>query len=122
MMEDLQLADVAKTADPTGFNDRHGIPIYCGDLIRVPHYVHRRGKRQMWLYFRVARLHGRCVVQNWNDLDASKWQCSLDVCGVSGAEVIAESGLYMNERGELITFNERPRKRPAHEKEPTDDA
>lgn len=95
--------------EPTGFYDRHGIPIYRGDLIRVPHYVHRRNRRLMWLYFRVEKLGESWVVQNWNDLDASKWQCLLEDCGIGGAEIVAETGLHTNWRCEVVTFNERLR-------------
>lgn len=98
-------------AVPTGFHDRFGIPICDGDLIRVPHYIHYRNKKQMWIYFRVTRFTGRWVVQNWNDLDYSKWQCSLEACGLGGSEVLSETGLHVNERGQVETFNERPRKR-----------
>lgn len=96
-------------SEPTGFYDRNGIPIYRGDLIRTPHYVHCRRRRQMWLYFRVERIGERWVVQNWEDLNPSKWQCLLKDCGIERAEVIAESGLHTNEQGEVVTFNERKR-------------
>lgn len=103
-------------SEPTGYYDRHGIPIHVGDLIRVEHYRHRRGRRQMWVYFRVAIHprypdHAKYCVQNWNDLDASKWQCLLSDCGLDTAEVLAESGIERNDRGEVITFNERPRRK-----------
>jgi hypothetical protein len=88
---------------PTGFHDVHGIPIHVGDLIRVKHYKHYRRRRQMWLYFRVAALNGRFVVQNWNDLRASAWQCLLEHCGVESAEVLSESAPHKD------TFNERKR-------------
>lgn len=99
------------STEPTGFNDRSGIPIYRGDLIRVKHYRHYRGRRQMWLYFRVEQIGGKWVVQNWECLNPAKWQCLLADCGVDGSEVIAESGLQKNDRGHIITFNERPRAR-----------
>lgn len=108
-MKDMPIEDLATKVEPTGFHDCNGIPICRGDLIRVPHYVHCRNRRQMWLYFRVAKLHDRWVVQNWNDLDASKWQCLLEHCGIGGSEVLSESGLQKNESGEVITFNERQR-------------
>ena len=73
----------------------------------------------MWLYFRVA-LHpliesdtpelAKFVVQNWECLDALRWQCLLKDCGLESSEVLAESGTEKSERGELITFNERKRK------------
>lgn len=63
----------------------------------------------MWLYFRVAKIDGCWVVQNWDNLDGNRWQCLLAHCGVEGAEVLAESGLERNERGEVMTFNERLR-------------
>lgn len=91
-------------------NDMHGIPIRPGDLIRVKHYVHRRNRRQMWMYFRVAShpIGGdRLVLQNWNDLDASKWQCCLEAISQADIEVVAETWFD----GE--TFNERPRNKPA---------
>lgn len=93
----------------TGYHDANGIPIHVGDLIRVRHYRHRRGKRQMWLYFRVAKIGEWYVVQNWNDLDATKYRCALSACGVSFAEVLDECGIERNERGEIMTFNERRR-------------
>jgi len=108
-VSEQRIEDLATVGEPTGFHDRNGIPIYRGDMIRVPHYVHRCNRRRMWLYFRVEKLGERWVVQNWNDLDASQWQCSLEHCGISGAEVIAETGLHKNERGEITTFNERLR-------------
>ena len=55
---------------PTGFYDASGIPIHVGDLIRVKHFQHRRGRRQMWLYFRVAHNGHRAIIQNWDNLDA----------------------------------------------------
>jgi hypothetical protein len=98
-------------SEPTGFHDRDGIPIHVGDLIRVFHYFHRRHRKAMWMYFRVAKKDGICVVQNWDCLDATKHQCLLKYCGLDESEVLAESGLNYDERGNLITFNERPRKR-----------
>lgn len=108
-MKSVPIEDLATQLEPTGWHDRHGIPICRGDLIRVPHYVHCRNRRQMWLYFRVAKLHDRWVVQNWNDLDASKWQCLLEHCGIGGTEVLAEAGLQKSGFGAAITFNERLR-------------
>lgn len=105
----VTLEQLATYGEPTGFHDRHGLPIYRGDLIRVPHYIHRRCRRQMWLYFRVKRLDGSWVVQNWDNLDSDNWQCLLKDCCIEGAEVLAESGLHKNDRGEIITFNERLR-------------
>jgi hypothetical protein len=99
----------------TGYYDQCGIPINVGDLIRVEHYRHVHGRRQMWLYFRVAKLDGRLVVQNWSDLDPSSHQCLLQDCGLETAEVLAENGLQRNERGEIMTFNERPRDRKERE-------
>lgn len=93
----------------TGFHDKHGIPIRRGDLIRVPHYVHRRNRRLMWLYFRVAQVCDRWVVQNWSDLNANAYQCLLEHCGIGGAEVVAESVTHRNSHGEIETFNERLR-------------
>lgn len=94
----------------TGFHDRHGIPIYHGDLIRVEHYRHRRGRRMMWIYLRVGVRGKRFVAENWND-KSDGYQCLLEACGLSTAEVVAESGSHHNERGELMTFNERSRKK-----------
>lgn len=96
-------------SEATGFYDTSGIPIHVGDLIRVKHFKHYRGKRQMWLYFRVATIESRYVVQNWSDLDAAQWQCQLSDCGIESAEVLAEHGLQRNDCGEIITFNERNR-------------
>jgi hypothetical protein len=101
----------------TGYYDSDGIPIHVGDLIRVKHYKHRRGKRQMWIYFRVAihplsgaeSDHGRYVVQNWSDLDTSKWRCLLRDCELDGSEVLDQSGCERNGHGCLVTFNERKR-------------
>lgn len=99
------------TAEPTGFYDSHGIPVYVGDLIRVKHYRHYRNRRQMWLYFRVAKIGGRYVIQNWNNLNNKQWQTALSCSEVDmWGEVVAESGLQRNARGDIITFNERPRK------------
>jgi hypothetical protein len=93
----------------TGSYDRNGIPIYVGDLIRVEHYVHRSKRRLMWMYFRVAEIQGRFVVQNWNDLNAAKYQCLLEHCGLRGCEVLAETIRLKDLKGNFITFNERKR-------------
>ena len=95
---------------PTGFYDAAGIPIHVGDLIRVKHFRHRRNRRQMWLYFRVAHNGHRAIVQNWDNLDAGSRQCNLTDCGINESEVLASTGTERNERGEIITFNERKRK------------
>jgi hypothetical protein len=95
---------------PTGHYDAHGIPIHVGDLIRVPHFRHRRNGRQMWLYFRVAHNGHRAIVQNWDGLDANSRQCNLADCGVSGSEVLASSEIEHDAWGGVITFNERKRK------------
>ena len=113
------------TTKPTGYYDSHGIPIHVGDLIRVKHFKHCRNRRQMWIYFRVAvhpkltddtKDYSRYVVQNWYELDASKWQCLLKDCGIDTAEVLNGFGMEYNERGYLITFNERKRLKPVKEK------
>ncbi len=95
-------------SDETGFHDSHGIPIYCGDLIRVEHYIHRRGRRKMWLYFRVAMRGTTPVVENWHE-KGDAYQCWLADCGIGTAEVLTETDNHHNTRGELMTFNERPR-------------
>ncbi len=96
----------------TGYYDRHGIPIHVGDLIRVEHYRHRRGRRLMWLYFRVGRNGHRPIVHNLGCLDPSRWQCNLADCGIGTAEVLASAnGLEFNADGRVITFNERPRRK-----------
>jgi hypothetical protein len=95
----------------TGYYDRHGIPIHVGDLIRVEHYRHYRGRRLMWLYFRVAVIGSKTVVQNWGDLDASKHQCLIEHCGIGTAEVLAETYYGRDKNGDVTTFNERPRKK-----------
>lgn len=91
--------------EPTGFYDRCGIPIHVGDLIRVKHYNHYRNYRQMYLYFRVAKKESKFVVQNWNDLDATKHQCLLEHCGLPWCDVLSEIP------GCNMTFNERTRNR-----------
>ncbi len=100
---------------PTGFYDMHGIPIHVGDLIRVKHYRHRRNRRQMWMYFVVKQVEvcgcRRTVVQHWEDIRKDGWQCLLQDCGVRESEVLSESGLERNERGEIQTFNERKRRK-----------
>lgn len=99
---------------PTGFYDMHGIPIHVGDLIRVKHYIHRHNRCQMWLYFVVKQIEvcgcRRTVVQNWEDTSKDGFQCLLQDCGVHESEVLSECGLERNERGEIQTFNERPRR------------
>ena len=96
---------------PTGHHDRCGIPIHVGDLLRVDHYTHRRNRRTMNLFFRVAKNgYGQYVVQNWNDLDASHWQCLLRDCGLPWSDVVSESETLRGENGEVMTFNERKRK------------
>jgi hypothetical protein len=92
-----------KPTEQTGFYDRDGIPIHVGDLIRVEHYTHRRNRRKMYLYFRVAKKEDKFVVQNWNDLDETKHQCLLQDCGIAWSEVLAEATFCG------ITFNERKR-------------
>lgn len=101
--------DAMTTQRATGCYDVYGIPIHVGDLIRVKHYEHRRGGKQMWLYFRVAVLQNRFVVQNWNDLNADNHQCLLNDCGLHSAEVIADTPQVGS--GEFITFNERKRRK-----------
>lgn len=99
---------------PTGFYDSHGIPIHIGDLIRTPHYRHRRGGRRMWLYFRVAHHPGgyeKPVVQNWDCLDADMWQCLLADAIADGSEVLQESRTHFYADGDKVTFNERERKK-----------
>jgi hypothetical protein len=96
-------------SEPTGFHDVHGIPIHVGDLIRVKHYRHYQRRRQMWLYFRVAKMGGRFVVQNWSCLDAEKWQCLLEHCGLESTEVLASSVDERDDGGGFVTFNERKR-------------
>ena len=95
----------------TGFHDADGIPIYSGDLVRVKHYRHYRGRRQMWLYRMVGQLDGHPVLFEWDNLNTQKHSCCLRHVPADQIEVIAESGVQRNERGELITFNERKRVR-----------
>lgn len=95
----------------SGFHDRHGIPIYLGDLIRVESYRHRRGRRKMWIYFRVSVRGETWVVENWHD-KSDNHQCLLADCGLPTAEVVAEAWLHHDKQGGLMTFNERPRKKP----------
>ncbi len=107
-------------SQPTGFHDARGIPIHVGDLIRVKHFCHYLRREQMWLYFRVAVVCNRIVIQNWDNLDPERHQTLLEsVARQSGdrcIEVLEHSGPETNKRGELITFNERPRlKRKAGE-------
>ena len=75
----------------TGYHDSSGIPIHFGDLIRVKHYRHYRGRRQMWIYFRVAKIDGVAVVQNWSDLDPSRHQTCLKYLECENIEVLAET-------------------------------
>lgn len=91
------------TVDPTGFHDKHGIPIHKGDLIRVFHFAHYLRRRKMYLYFRVGINGGRWVVRSWRDLDDSKWQCLLEHCGIESAEVLASN------ESSSVMFNERKR-------------
>lgn len=94
-------------SEPTGHHDISGIPIHVGDLIRVQHFRHYRNRRQMYLYFRVAKKCDRFVVQNWRDLgDPEHHQCLLKDCGIETAEVLADDGLT-NE-----VFCERERVKP----------
>lgn len=94
-----------KQTEATGHYDVHGIPIHVGDLIRVKHYRHYQRRRQMWIYFRVARNQCRFVVQNWNNLNSDEWQCLLEHCGLESAEVLADSDTGP------VTFNERKRRK-----------
>lgn len=91
----------------TGFHDVRGIPICVGDLIRVKHFRHYRRREQMWLYFRVGAISGKFVVYEWNVTDSH--QCLLEHCGLDGAEVL-DGESWRNERGELMMWNERPRR------------
>lgn len=95
---------------PTGFYDRRGIPIYVGDLIRVPHFRHYRRREQMWLYFRVAELSGRFVLQCWHNLDATQHQCLLGPV-VEGTEVLAHTELERDEDGAIVMWCDRKRKK-----------
>lgn len=100
--------------EPTGFYDDDGIPIYIGDLIRVPHYRHYQRRRKMWLYFRVAehpKGNRELVAQNWFDLDKHSYQCLLQAAISTGCEVLQEAGVHKLPNGEIMTFNERPRRK-----------
>ena len=87
----------------TGFCDRHGIPILVDDLIRVPHYLHRRNRRQMWLYFRVVVVEGVPCVREWHRTEGH--QCRL--ADTANCEVLAHAGTERHADGTLRTFNER---------------
>ena len=93
----------------TGFHDVRGIPICVGDLIRVKHFRHYRRREQMWLYFRVAELGGKFVVYRWDSRDGDPHQCLLAACCIEEAQVL-NGEHWWNERGELMMWNERPRK------------
>lgn len=97
------------TPEFTGEYDASGIPIYTGDLVRVKHYVHCRNRRTMYLYFRVAMIESRFVLQNWDNLDSTEWQCLLE--GNGPYEIVAESRSQRDGNGGIVTFNERPRKK-----------
>jgi hypothetical protein len=100
----------------TGFHDARGIPIHVGDLIRMKHFRHPRRRQQMWLYYRVALIDGVAVIQHWHNLDPQRHATVLKLLYPEDVEVLDHHGLERNERGELITFNERPRlKRKAGE-------
>lgn len=105
----------------TGHFDMCGVPIFVGDLIRVPHYTHYKNRRKMSMYLVVCEIDGVAVVRGYDNPDQTKWRCRLDA--LSACEVVAESGLHKNERGEVMTFNERPRRKlnipSAIAKEPT---
>jgi hypothetical protein len=96
---------------PSGQYDRRGIPICDGDLIRSKHYRHYLRKEQMWLYFIVGQFDGKVVVYNWKDRERKRHQCLLSAVGE--CEVIAEDGQHRSDCGEIITFNERPRRETA---------
>lgn len=93
----------------TGFYDTRGIPICVGDLIRVKHFRHYKRREQIWLYFRVASLEGRFVVYCWGNFETH--QCLLKSCGIDSAEVL-DGESWINDRGELMMWNERPRVKP----------
>jgi len=94
--------------DQTGFHDVHGIPICVGDLIRVKHFIHRRRRQQMWLYFHVITLAGRYYVQQLKDAGTEQRQCLLSDCGVDSAEVLDGPHDRFSDGG-LMMWNERPR-------------
>lgn len=96
------------TSQPTGHHDRHGIPIHVGDLIRVESYRGSRG-RTMWTYGCVAVIDGRHVFQDWRDRNPRNYVCLLMAVNFSLAEVI--DGANKGPSGEIVTFNERPRKK-----------
>ena len=105
----------------TGCFDMGGIPIFIGDLIRVPYYTHYLHRRKMYMYLVVGEIDGVAVVREYDEADQTKWRCRLDA--LDTCEVVAESGLHRDEWGEVMTFNERPRRKldipSAIAKEPT---
>jgi hypothetical protein len=58
-------------------------------------------------------VRNRIVIQNWDNLDPERHQTLLESVarrhGDPCIEVLEHSGPETNERGELITLNERPR-------------
>lgn len=93
----------------SGQYDIRGIPICDGDLIRCRHYRHRRRRQQMWSYFIVGQKEGRFVLYNWADFERKMHQCLL--MAITECEIVAESGLHGDSSGNIMTFNERPRRR-----------
>ncbi len=52
------------------------------------------------------------VVQDWSEWKRENYLCVLSAVDcLDTAEVVAEGQLHCNDKGELITFNERQRKR-----------
>jgi hypothetical protein len=98
---------------PTGYYDRRGIPICVGDLVRCKHYRHRRRSEQMWLYYVVGEKGGQCVLHACFETDRSRHLGLIDAVYSNSEEweVMAENSAHFNARGELITFNERPRRK-----------
>lgn len=98
---------------PTGYYDRRGIPICVGDLVRCEHYRHRRRSEQMWLYFIVGEIAGKVVLHNWHEPDRSRYQCTLEVahCLQDRWEVMAETKSHRDGMGDVMTFNERTRRK-----------
>jgi hypothetical protein len=93
----------------TGQYDRRGIPIHYGDLIRVPHYVHYRDRRQMWAYYRVVERSGWPCLRVWDDMRPDSHACAL--IALTDVEILADDGRQRDEQGGYVTWNERPRKK-----------
>ena len=91
--------------------DVNGVPICEGDLLRTPHYRHRRGKRLMFLYHVVQlRCSELCAVPITEALGGKPDGGVFALRHQSHIESeIIDGPSHRDENGHLRTWNERKR-------------